>query len=261
MNATVWYSALDLYNDTTSIPEEILTNSTSNQVIIHFTLPIYRQVMWCLVYALMVLVATGGNLIVIWIILAHKRMRTVTNYFLLNLSIADAMVSTFNVTFNFVYMLYAHWPFGELYCKIVQFVAILSICASVFSLMAISIDRYMAIIKPLQPRMGRKLTLLVALGTWLTGILMGIPYLLYFKTYTLEDENGRIVCYMEWPDGITNDSYQEYIFNVVFLVVTYMVPILAMIFTYARIGLELWGSQSIGEVTQRQMDNIKSKRR
>lgn len=34
-----------------------------------------------------------------------------------------------------------------------------------------------------------------------------------------------------------------------------------MTFTYARVGLELWGSQSIGECTQRQLDNIKSKRR
>jgi hypothetical protein len=34
-----------------------------------------------------------------------------------------------------------------------------------------------------------------------------------------------------------------------------------MTFTYARVGLELWGSQSIGECTQRQLENIKSKRR
>lgn len=34
-----------------------------------------------------------------------------------------------------------------------------------------------------------------------------------------------------------------------------------MTFTYARVGLELWGSQSIGECTQRQLDNIKSKRK
>lgn len=58
-----------------------------------------------------------------------------------NLSVADTMVSTLNVTFNYVYMLKYNWPFGEVYCKISQFIASLSICASVFSLMAISIDR------------------------------------------------------------------------------------------------------------------------
>lgn len=42
---------------------------------------------------------------------------------------------------------------------------------------------------------------------------------------------------------------------------TYFLPIGAMTFTYARVGIELWGSQSIGECTQRQLENIKSKRR
>lgn len=106
-----------------------------------FILPWWKQMIWTFLYATMVLVATGGNLIVIWIVLANKRMRTVTNYFLVNLSIADAMVSTLNVTFNYIYMLNSDWPFGTLYCKITQFVAVLSICASVFTLMAISIDR------------------------------------------------------------------------------------------------------------------------
>ena len=106
-----------------------------------FILPLWRQILWSLLFAGMVVVATGGNLIVIWIVLANKRMRTVTNYFLVNLSVADAMVSTLNVTFNYTYMLNSDWPFGTLYCKISQFVAVLSICASVFTLMAISIDR------------------------------------------------------------------------------------------------------------------------
>lgn len=106
-----------------------------------FILPWWKQIMWTCLYVGMVVVGTGGNLIVIWIVLAHKRMRTVTNYFLVNLSIADTMVSTLNVTFNYVYMLNSDWPFGLLYCKINQFVAVLSICASVFTLMAISVDR------------------------------------------------------------------------------------------------------------------------
>jgi len=104
-------------------------------------LPWWRQLIWTILFSTMVIVATVGNLVVIWIVLAHKRMRTVTNYLLVNLSIADAMVSTLNVIPNYIYMLTNHWPFGALYCKLVQFVAVLSICASVFSLMAIAFDR------------------------------------------------------------------------------------------------------------------------
>lgn len=50
-------------------------------------------------------------------------------------------------------------------------------------------------------------------------------------------------------------------YNVIFMILTYFMPIGAMTFTYARIGVELWGSQSIGEATQRQLDNIRNKRR
>lgn len=136
------------YFTTTSWPNESspagnhsVNNSSSQDDGNQFILPLWRQVLWSLLFLGMVVVATGGNLIVIWIVLANKRMRTVTNYFLVNLSVADAMVSTLNVTFNYTYMLNSHWPFGTLYCKISQFVAVLSICASVFTLMAISIDR------------------------------------------------------------------------------------------------------------------------
>lgn len=50
-------------------------------------------------------------------------------------------------------------------------------------------------------------------------------------------------------------------YNVVFMVLTYFLPIIAMTYAYTRVGVELWGSQSIGECTQRQLDNVKSKRR
>lgn len=45
------------------------------------------------------------------------------------------------------------------------------------------------------------------------------------------------------------------------MVLTYVLPIGSMTFTYARIGLELWGSQSIGENTAGQLEGIRSKRR
>ncbi|XP_034943703.1 tachykinin-like peptides receptor 99D isoform X4 [Chelonus insularis] len=246
---TTWFG-----NDTNS------TDSDGNK----FILPLWRQIIWTFLFVGMIIVATLGNIIVIWIVLRHKRMRTVTNYFLVNLSIADAMVSTLNVTFNYFYMLNSHWTFGNLYCKISQFIAVLTICASVFTLMAISIDRYMAIMNPLRPRMGRRSTLCVAVLIWVVGAILSFPMLIYYKTYTHTFSNGevRIICYGDWPNRDNNGfSYDEYLYNVIFMILTYFLPIGSMTFTYARVGFELWGYQSIGEATQRQLDNIKSKRR
>lgn len=49
-----------------------------------------------------------------YFIQAHRRMRTVTNYFLLNLSISDLLMATLNCMFNFIFMLESNWPFGAL---------------------------------------------------------------------------------------------------------------------------------------------------
>ncbi|CAN7992336.1 tachykinin-like peptides receptor 99D [Ixodes scapularis] len=114
--------------------EDIMTENV-------YIMPWWGQAAWTLLFGCMVMVATGGNLIVIWIVLAHKRMRTVTNYFIVNLSLADTMVSTLNVIFNFIYMLNGNWPFGTAFCKVSNFIAIVSVAASVFTLMAICIDR------------------------------------------------------------------------------------------------------------------------
>ena len=50
-------------------------------------------------------------------------------------------------------------------------------------------------------------------------------------------------------------------YNVTFMIMTYFVPMIAMCYTYSRVGVELWGSRAIGEATLAQTENIKSKRK
>ena len=49
--------------------------------------------------------------------MSNARMRSVTNYFIVNLSIADIMNATLNVIPNFTYMLTGNWPFGKLWTE------------------------------------------------------------------------------------------------------------------------------------------------
>ncbi|XP_073942717.1 tachykinin-like peptides receptor 99D isoform X2 [Choristoneura fumiferana] len=235
-----------------------------------FNLPWWQQLLWSVPFVAMIVVATCGNVVVIWIVLNNKRMRTVTNYFLVNLSVADAMMSTLNVPFNFYYMLQNNdWPFGDLYCKLNQFISVLSISASVLTLMAISIDRYMAIIHPLKPRLGKRATLGVAAAIWAVSSIISSPNMIYYTVHyanaTIEGDDRR-TCYPHYPDfELQEEARLEYYYSIALLILTYFVPIIAMSFTYARVGQALWSSKAIGECTQRQRaaahESVKSKRR
>lgn len=63
-----------------------------------FVQPVWQISLWAAAYCSIVAVSVVGNLVVIWIILAHKRMRTVTNYFLVN----DLQMNCFDLFFGFL---------------------------------------------------------------------------------------------------------------------------------------------------------------
>lgn len=107
-----------------------------------FAQPAWQVALWALAYSLVVLVSVVGNVTVIWIILAHRRMRTVTNYFIVNLAFSDASMATFNTVFNFVYALHNDWYFGLGYCKFQNFIPITAVFSSIYSMAAIAVDRW-----------------------------------------------------------------------------------------------------------------------
>ncbi|CAG0878539.1 unnamed protein product [Darwinula stevensoni] len=155
------------------------------------------------------------------------------------------------------------WPFGNVYCSISNFIANVTVAASVFTLTAISADRCMAIVRPLRPRISKKCMGASIAGIWMASGLLAIPCLIYSRTiqFTYANNETRTMCYMEWPDGNPPSSYQDYVYNVVFLIVTYVVPGIAMSIFYGLIGMELCWSKTIGELTQRQLQNIQSKKK
>ena len=62
------------------------------------------SLLWTVCFGLILVVAIIGNCSVLWIVLAHKEMWTVTNYFLLSLTISDLLISTLNCIPSFIFM-------------------------------------------------------------------------------------------------------------------------------------------------------------
>lgn len=60
---------------------------------------------------------------------------------------------------------------------------------------------------------------------------------------------------------LTDHLSFSFSYNIVFFITTYLLPMVVMLVCYYLIGRELWGSRSIGELTDRQVTSIRSKRR
>ncbi|CAF1233978.1 unnamed protein product [Adineta steineri] len=222
-------------------------NNSSKQEI-SSGLPLPVQFIYSFLFAVVVLLAVCGNSIVIWIVLAHRRMRTPTNYFLVNLAYADVLNAIFNISFNGYYMVaQVLWPFGNLMCTLVQAVTHVSIAANVLTYVAISLDRYFAIIHPLRTKLTHKQTIMIICGIWILSLLVSSPAI---RSFSYVKHDCKI-------DDLKSHQKYEWIF----FSVTYIGPIVILTITYTRIAIELWGQTAIGEVTKRQRDSIQSKRK
>ena len=115
------------------------------------------------------------------------------------------------------------------------------VCVSVFTLTAVSIDRYFAVVRPLKARLARSSakTLLVIAGIWAASIMMGMVQLLLARSVEYEWCSGQrrlAVCTEHWPDENLEFGYE--VFN---MAATYFAPLAVFCFTYSVVGRKLWG--------------------
>lgn len=83
-----------------------------------------------------------GNTLVIYVVLPNPQMRNTTNLLIINLAIADLLFTIFCVPFTAIDYTLAVWPLGNAWCKIVQYLIIVSALASIYTLVLMSLDRF-----------------------------------------------------------------------------------------------------------------------
>lgn len=127
-------------------------------------------------YIVVFLIALIGNGLVCFVVHITPGMKTVTNYFMVNLAVGDILMTIFCVPFSFVStLILRYWPFGALMCKIVNYSQAVSVFVSAYTLLAISIDRYIVVMRPLKPRFGKTVAKLVVASVWIGALMTAAP--------------------------------------------------------------------------------------
>ncbi|KAG6460945.1 hypothetical protein O3G_MSEX012321 [Manduca sexta] len=109
----------------------------------------------------------------------HCTFISVTNIFLVNLSVADLLVTLFCMPVQIAKAVTVLWYFGEVMCKTLNFLQGVAVASSVFTITAMSVDRYLAITQSLrQPWMpSRRGACALLAALWLVAFAIFAPLL------------------------------------------------------------------------------------
>ena len=258
-NALGYNSTLCLFNNTLTNATDILTTYNATIDEDHSTMSFYAQALIILMYSTLTIVSIGGNVTVIYIILAYLRLNTVTNLFICNLALGDTLSAVLCIPFTFIANVLMHyWPFGAIMCPIVLYAQGVSVFLCAFTLVAISIDRYIAVIYPLRPRITRQQAITIIIIIWILALSVTLPVVVLASTVTRADTNGinREFCEEHWPD-----SAQRYSYTVIIMLLQYFLPLSVLMFTYTRIGVVIWIKQIPGEAESNRDRRIAASKR
>ncbi|KAL9893890.1 octopamine receptor beta-1R isoform X2 [Glossina fuscipes] len=103
----------------------------------------------CFIIGFIILAAILGNMLVIISVMRHRKLRIITNYFVVSLAVADMLVALCAMTFNASVEISGKWMFGSVMCDVWNSFDVYFSTASIMHLCCISVDRYYAIVQPL----------------------------------------------------------------------------------------------------------------
>ncbi|CAI5677166.1 C-C chemokine receptor type 9a [Oreochromis niloticus] len=152
------------------------------------------------------LVGGAGNLAVVWIYLNfRRRLKTMTDVYLLNLAVADLL---FLVTLPLWAAEASHsWIFGTSLCKINSALYKVNLFSSMLLLTCISVDRYIAIVQTTKAHNSQverlRCSRLVCAGVWLLALLLATPELVFAAPAKVESQD---YCRMVFPPHLGNST-------------------------------------------------------
>ena len=193
----------------------------------------------------------AGNIIVCSLIIKNKKMRTSFNFLLLNLAASDLLCSILGALFYASEIRNHYFSDGKsnrgeiegVACKVVTISIGLTTNSSVFTLAAISTDRFFAIVHPWKHKLAtiKRKTRIVIAGIWLLVIVTSLPLALVMIKQPNEVPNSHFVgnCIAHL---VNENSYKAAAF--VDLIACYIIPMAIILRTSFAIIKHLWCESS-----------------
>ncbi|XP_077999944.1 galanin receptor 2b-like [Glandiceps talaboti] len=226
-------------NSTNSTIEDELPHSVSNVEVILDTF-----------YGIIGVIGVLGNFLVLLVVVRVKSFRSLTNSFIAHQSVVDLISSLLLLVLNLGPVIIAPFgAWGDFLCKvwISRYFMWAVITVSTINLVAISLERYYAIVHPVSHHNSfniQKVKIIFAVE-WILGILVELYW-------ALIQVNIGGICIPIWP----NLFLQRFCGTMVFAF-QFFIPVVVMIFAYIRIAFALSKQAREGDtVMQKSRRNV-----
>ncbi|XP_009999992.1 PREDICTED: C-C chemokine receptor type 8 [Chaetura pelagica] len=189
--------------------------------------PTFASTFFPVLYSLLFVTGLVGNSLVIWVLIALKKVRSMTDVYLLNLAISD-LLFVFSLPFLVHYSISSQWTFGNAVCKIVSSTYFIGFYSSTFFITIMSIDRYLAIVRSVYALQVRTTTygVISSLVIWAIAILASAPEIIFFQEI---NDNNQTKCVPHYPDSKNGwKTFSNFEVNVL----GWLIPVGILLFCY-----------------------------
>lgn len=172
-------------------PAPLIQNCSNCSQVLVPELNVGKAVILGLVLGVFIVFGIVGNILVILSVVCHRHLRTVTHYFIVNLAVADLLLSSTVLPFSATFEILDRWVFGRAFCNVWAAVDVLCCTASIMSLCVISVDRYIGVSYPLRypAIMTTRRAVFAVMLLWVLSIVISIGPLFGWKEPAPEDES------------------------------------------------------------------------
>ncbi|XP_012225176.1 allatostatin-A receptor-like isoform X2 [Linepithema humile] len=201
-----------------------------------------------LFFGMIGILGLAGNSLVVVVVAANAGMRSTTNILIINLAVADLLFVIFCIPFTATDFVLPYWPFGNVWCKIVQYLIIVTAYASVYTLVLMSLDRYLAVVHPIASMSWRTEhhAILAICVAWVLILALSTPALVIHGeeiedvTLTKNLTACRIIAQYDWTT-----------FQVSFFLTSYVLPLVLICIFYMCMLVRLWRGTRVSAESRR----------
>nr|XP_020026666.1 histamine H2 receptor isoform X2 [Castor canadensis] len=182
------------------------------------------------ILTILILITVAGNVIVCLAVSLNRRLRSLTNCFIVSLAVTDLLLGLLVLPFSAIYQLSYKWHFGKVFCNIYTSLDVMLCTASILNLFMISLDRYCAVTDPLRyPVLVTPVRVAISL-VFIWVISITLSFLSIHLGWNSRNETGK------GNDTSSKCKVQvNEVYGLVDGLVTFYLPLLIMCITYYRI--------------------------